>query len=272
MHIHDFFLFLTPIFRQEIADAPMKTGKVILRILYIIISILTFSSYSIAKEPGDYWLQLTHSQRINYLVGYTQGADPADDLAKQYKGTVFEDLLYSSQKLRKEIIKRVTRLYKDKKNKMILWKSMILLVCSELEGESKDIIEERLLMFRKLYIQHFGQDYTRAGDYWLSLSENDRYIYLEGLIEGIRTNIILGEQGVLETKPIYEGLVNVGSEIIKIADIVTAFYKIKENRIIDYRFLFPIAYMKFINYDDSPIEKNLKKLRKTERNRRLKKQ
>jgi len=247
----------------------MKIDNVILFSIFILGSILTFPSTSIAEEPGDYWLKLTQSQRINYLVGYVQGADPAEDLAKQYKGTVFEDLLYSSQKLRKGIIKRVTKLYKNKKNKVILWKSMIVLVCSELEGESKDIVEERLLMFRKLYGQHFGQKYTRAGDSWLSLSQTDRHMYLEGLTEGIRTNIILGEQQDSDVKALYEGLVNVGTEIIKIADIVTYFYKIKANRIVDYRFLFPIAYMKYINIDASSIEENLNQLRKTERSRRL---
>ncbi len=247
----------------------MKIKNLILYLLFALVSILTFSSFCIAEEPGDYWLQLKKSQRVNYLVGYAQGADPADDLSKQYKGTVFEDLLYSSQKLRKRIITRATELYKNKKNKVILWKSIILLVCSELEGESKDIVEERLLMFRELYSQHFGQEYTRAGDSWLSLSQTDKHIYLEGLIEGIRTNIILGEQQASEIHPYYEGLVNVGSEITKVSEFVTHFYNIKANRIIDYRFLFPIAYMRFINIDESSIENNLKQLRKVEKSRRL---
>jgi len=247
----------------------MKIDNVILCSIFIFASILTFSSLSIAEEPGDYWLQLTESQRINYLVGYVQGADPAVDVSKQYKGTVFEDLLYSSQKLRKGIIKRVTKLYENKKNKLIIWKSMILLVCSELLGESKDIVEERLLMFRELYRQHFGQKYTRAGDSWLSLSQTDRHMYLKGLIEGTRTNIILGEQQHSDIKALYEGLVNVGSEIIKVADIVTYFYRTKANRIIDYRFVFPLAFMKFSEAEDSSIEKLLKDLQKTEKRRRL---
>lgn len=144
-------------------------------------------------------------------------------------------------------------------------------VCSELEGESKDIVKERLQMFRDMYTQHFGKEYMRAGNSWLSISQNDRYIYLEGLIEGIRTATILGKQWDSDMKLIYEGLVNVDSEITKIADIVTSFYKIKANKIIDYRFLFPIAHMKFKGTDNSFIEDNLKQLRKTERSRRLQK-
>jgi len=232
---------------------------------------LIFPTVIIGQETGDHWLQLTQSQKINYLVGYAQGADPAIDVAKQYKGTVYEDLLYSSQKLKKGIIERVTKLYENKENKMILWKSMILSVCSELEGESKDIVKKRLQMFRDTYTQHFGKEYTRAGDSWLSISQTDRYRYLEGLIEGIRTATILGKQWDSDMKLIFEGLVNVGSEITQIADIVTSFYKIKANRIIDYRFLFPVAYMKFKGVDNSFIEDNLKQIRKTERSRRLQK-
>ena len=249
----------------------MKLHNVILCSISILTSILIFPTVIIAQEPGDHWLQLTQSQRINYLAGYAQGADPVIDVAKQYKETVYEDLLYSSQKLKKGIIGRVTKLYENKKNKMILWKSMILLACAELEGESKDIVKERLQMFRYMYTQHFGKEYTRAGNSWFSISQADRYMYLEGLIEGIRTAKILGKQWDPDMKLIYEGLVNVGSEITKIADIVTSFYKIKANRIIDYRFLFPSAYMKFKGIDNSFIENNLKQLRKTERSRRLQK-
>lgn len=104
----------------------MKLHNVILYSISILTSILIFPTVIIAQEPGDHWLRLIQSQRINYLVGYTQGADPAIDVAKQYKGTVYEDLLFSSQKLKKGIIDRITKLYENKENKMILWKSMIL--------------------------------------------------------------------------------------------------------------------------------------------------
>lgn len=126
----------------------MKLHNVILCSISVLTSILIFPTVIIAQEPSDHWLQLTQSQRINYLAGYAQGADPVIDVAKQYKETVYEDLLYSSQKLKKGIIERVTKLYENKENKMILWKSMILLACSELEGESKDIVKEHLQMFR----------------------------------------------------------------------------------------------------------------------------
>jgi len=247
----------------------MKLDNLVLYSLFIFAIILNFFSISTAQEMGDYWLQLTQSQRVNYLVGYVQGADPATDLAQQYKGTVYESLLYSSQKLRKAITERVTELYQNRNNRMIDWKSMLLLACSELEGESRDIVEKRLMMFRELFMQQFGPNYTIAGDYWLSLPQTCRYMYLKGLIEGIRTNIIFAEQQNSDMKAFYESLVNVGSEIDKISDIVTDLYSNPSNKIIDYRFLFPIAYMKFIKMGNPEIEKHLKQLRKTERSRRI---
>ena len=246
----------------------MEIKRVILCTVFTLALMLTYSSTTSAKSPGDYWLQLSQSQRVSYLVGYVQGVDTGVDVAPQYKGTIFESFLYSSEKLKSSMLERATELYQNRLNKVIDWKSMLLLACSELEGESKDIVEERLRMLRALCGFHFAKKDKKPGDYWLLLSQSDRRAYLEGLIEGIRAGIFLKEQQDRRMLDLYEGLFNVGSEIEAVAGIVTNLYKNPANRIIDYRLLFPIAFLKFNKTDKATIEKLLKDLRQMERNRR----
>jgi len=246
----------------------MEINKMILCTLFTLAITLSYSSTTSAKSSGDYWLQLSQSQRVNYLVGYVQGVDTGVDVAPQYKGTIFESFLYSSEKLKSSMLKRTTKLYQNRLNRIVDWKSMLLLACSELEGESKDIVEERLRIMRELLGEHFGEKYTKPGDYWLLLSQSNRGAYLEGLIEGIRTGIFLKEQNNEKTLNLYEELFNVGSEIEAIAGIVTNLYKNPANRIIDYRLLFPIAFLKFKKTEEATIRKLLKDLRQMERNRR----
>lgn len=246
----------------------MRTNISFFSLLFTFLLIFIFLSKAHTTTPGDYWLRLTKSQRVNYLVGYIHGIDTVISVDLPYKGTWVEDFLYSSQKLRIAILRRATELYKEKANRVIDWKSMLFLACMELGGETKDIIQERLLTLRRLLKPYFGEKNKKPGDCWLLIPEADRLMYLEGLIEGIRTGIIVKEQQDLKTKALYEGLFNIGEEIWKIADIVTEFYRDPENRIIDYRFLFPVAFLKFTKAEESSIKEMLKELRKTEKSRR----
>ena len=221
------------------------------------------------EKPGDSWLRMTKSERVNYLVGYVHGVDTIVTADEDYKGTVVEDILYSSQKLKKAILKRVTELYRNKANRGIFWNHMLLLACMELEGESRDIVEQRLVMFRSFAESYFGKGYEKPGNSWLLLPQADRSMYLKGLIEGIRTGIILREQKDSRTITLYEDLFSVGAETETVADIVTGFFKDPANRIIDYRFLFPVAFMKFKKAEESAIKELLNELRNTEKKRRL---
>ena len=247
----------------------MEMNKMILCTIFTLALTLTYSSTTSAKSSGDYWLQLSQSQRVNYLVGYIQGVDTGVDVAPQYKGTIFESFLYSSEKLKSSMLERATELYQNRLNKVVDWKSMLLLACSELEGESKDIVEERLRMMRELLGEHFGKKDKKPGDYWLLLPKSDRGAYLEGLIEGIRACVFLKEQQDERRLTLFEGLFNVGSEIEAVAGIVTNIYKNPVNRIIDYRLLFPISFLKFNKTEEATIEQLLGDLRKTERKRRM---
>lgn len=221
------------------------------------------------EKPGDCWLRMTKSERVNYLVGYAHGVDTIITVDKDHRGTVIEDLLYSSQKLRKAIIRRTTELYRNKANTGIFWNHMLFLACMELEGESKDIIEERLVMFRAFAESYYGKNYDRPGRFWVKLPQPDRSMYLEGLIEGLRTGTVLKKHEDPITIQLYEGLFGMGAEIGTIADIVTDFYKDSSNRIIDYRFLFPLAFMKFNKAEESVIKQHLEELRNMEEHRRL---
>jgi len=230
---------------------------------------LIFSSGTHADKPGGYWLQMTKSQRVNYLVGFVHGVNTIITGGEDHRGTVIEDLLYSSQKLREAIIRRATEFYKKKTNRGIFWNHMLLLACMELEGESKDIIEERFRMLRTFAESYYGKGYERPGRFWLQLPQRDRSMYLEGLIEGLRTGTILKRDEDTRTIHLYGELFGMGAEIGTIADIVTGFYKDPSNKIIDYRFLFPLAFLKFNKSEESIIRQHLEELRNTEKHRRL---
>lgn len=241
----------------------MKSMSVTSRLLLTII--LTFSCRSNTttngKDPGDYWVRMSKSQRVNYLVGYSQGVDTGVDGAPNYKGSVFDKFLNSTKEQRTLILNKATELYKGNENRVIDWKSILISAFSELNGESNEIIEERLLAMRALLEPHLGQKENKPGDYWLLLTQTDQRMYLEGLISGIRTGIVIDQQNDSELKAHYEGLFNTGVHIERVADIVTAFYERPSNRIITYRFLFPIAYLKFSKVEESIINKKLEELR-----------
>lgn len=246
----------------------MANMKVILCSVVSLALIIAHFSYASEKTSGDYWLQLTYSQRVNYLVGYVQGVDTGADVASQYKGSIYELFLYSSGKLKSSMLERATELYEDRSNRVVEWKSMLLLACSELEGESKDIVDERRRILKEVFGEYYGKKDKKPGDRWLLISQSDRGAYLEGLIEGVRAGIWLKEQQDEKALVLYEGLVNVGSDIEAVAGIVTNLYKNPANRIIDYRLLFPIALLKFRKIEEPAIERNLEDLRQMERDRR----
>ena len=50
----------------------MEINKMILCTLFTLAITLSYSSTTSAKSSGDYWLQLSQSQRVNYLVGYVK--------------------------------------------------------------------------------------------------------------------------------------------------------------------------------------------------------
>ena len=240
--------------------------------LILIVFVVGLISGRDLEKPGDYWLRMTKSERVNYLVGYVHGVDTIITGGEDHKGTVIEDLLYSSQKLRKSIIRRTTELYRKKANRGIFWNHMLFLSCMELEGESKDIIEERLVIFRALSESYYGKNYDRPGRFWLQLPQRDRSMYLEGLIEGLRTGTVLKRHEDTRAIDLYGGIFSMSAEIGTIADIVTDFYKDPSNKIIDYRFLFPLAFLKFNKAEESVIRQHLEELRNTEKHRRLQKE
>ncbi len=241
----------------------MRYERVILASQLLLIVILKFSCTNTTNgnKPGDYWLSMTESQRVSYLVGYSQGVDTGVDVSLHYKGSIYNMLLNSNKKQRSSILNRATELYKKNENSIIDWKSMLITAFSEINGESKDVVENRLLEMRILLEPHLGRKEKKPGDYWLLLPQKDRIIYLEALIDGIRTGILIEEQKDSELKFYYEGIFNSGLHIERIAEVVTKFYREQSNIIIEYRFIFPIAYMKFSKAKDSIIRKKLEKLR-----------
>lgn len=250
----------------------MKKVRTLSLCLILIVFMVGLISGQNLEKPGDYWLRMTKSERVNCLIGYVHGVDTIITGGEDHKGTVIEDLLYSSQKLKKSIIRRTTELYRKKANRGIFWNHMLLLACMELEGESKDIIEERFAMLRAFAESYYGKGYERPGRFWLQLSQRDRSMYLEGLIEGLRTGTVLKRHEDTRTIELYRELFSTGAEIGTIADIVTDFYKDPSTKIIDYRFLFPLAFLKFNKAEESVIRQHLEELKNTEKHRRLRKE
>jgi len=230
--------------------------------LFILILMLTSSFNAYGEKPGDLWLQMSKSLRVSYLVGYVQGVDTGVDVADVYDGIMFEGLFNSSPKFRGAILKETTELYKDKENRLVDWKSMILLSYLELQGESKDIIEMRLRMLKESLDPYFGKKKIKQGDYWFQSSQGDRWVYLDGLIEGIQLGMHIEKQKDTRIITLFDGIFNLGEEIEAVADVVTEIVNDEANRKIAYRFLFPLAFMKYSKTEESVLNKFLKEIRK----------
>jgi len=229
--------------------------------LFILFITLIYSFNAYAEKPGDLWLQMSKSQRVSYLVGYIQGVDTGVDVADVYDGIMYEDLFNPSPKFRGAILKRTTKLYKNEENRLVDWKSMILLAYLELQGESRDIIKMRLQMVKEMETPYLGKKKTKQGDYWLQLSQGDKWVYLDGLIEGIQIGLHLEKQQNSRLINLYNDIFNLGENIGELADVVTEIVKDEINKNIEYQFLFPLAYMKYTKIEESVIKEFLKEIR-----------
>jgi len=212
-------------------------------------------------NSAEYWMNMNLSERVNYMVGYSQGVDTGVDVADQYQGSIYETFLNSSSDYRKFLIKSSELLYKQEKNRIIDWKSMLLVACSKAEEAHSGTVENQINKLRKLLKPYYDHKKHKPGDYWLQISNSDRSKYLDGLIDGIKTGIHIFDDNHLKLKNLFEGLFNTGSEIGLVSEIVTQIYQNPVNRNINFQCLFPVAYLKFSGKRDEEIEEELKALR-----------
>lgn len=239
-----------------------------LRTSLIPLLVFTFSYFSNAETPGDYWLNMNESQRVSYLVGYVHGIDTGRSVANKYDGILYEDFFNASPEFKRAILEKTTELYENENNRLVDWKSMIFFAYLELQGENKDILKMRIQMAKEILEPYLGKKKIKQGDYWLQSTQGDRRVYLDGLIEGIQIGMHLEKQKNSRLINLFDDIFNLGEDIGAVADVVTEIVKDEVNRNIEYQFLFPLAYMKYSKTEESIVKEFLKEIKhKIERER-----
>lgn len=233
----------------------------ILKLLLVTLPAFLLSIYFSDTKPGEAWLQMSESQRVSYLIGYAQGVDTGVDVAVDYDKIMYEGFFNSDTEFRNVILKRTTELYKDKDNRPVPILHMILLAYLELQGEPKSVIEIRLQAAKEISEPYLGKKKVKQGDYWLQWSQENRQVYLDGLIKGIQLGIYLGKHNDSKMITLFDGIFNLREEIGVIADIVTEIVQDEEYRDIYHKYLFPLAFMKHSKTDISVVKDFCKEIR-----------
>lgn len=233
----------------------------ILTLLFVTIPVLLFSFYFSDTKPGDVWLQMSESQRISYLIGYVQGVDTGVGVAEDYDGIMYGGFFNSDTEFRNVILKRTTELYKDKENRLVPMLHMILLAYLELQGEPKSVIEIRLQAAKEISEPYLGKKKVKQGDYWLQWSQENRQVYLDGLIKVIQLGIYLGKHNDSKIIALFDSIFNLGEEIWVKTDVVTEIVKDEKYKDIYHKYLFPLAFVKYSKTDISVVKNFYKDIR-----------
>jgi hypothetical protein len=212
--------------------------------------------------PARNWLQLNESERVCFLCGYVMGVDTGKDVAFDYDGKMYENLFNPNFQYRKRIMDKTSELYKNKKNLYINWQSMILLSYLSMEGEPEDVIKWKLDFARATIGAVLEKKFSRQGDNWLAISESDRMVFLDGLIEGIQIGMSLKKQNDTILLPHLENLFKSSYKAVEIANYVSDILKDPFFHDFDIRFIFPLAYLKFAQEDKAKIDSYIRSVLK----------